>query len=93
MELARQNQVAPTVALPAIRVIPPQPPVTGSTPPGPPLTGGESRVCLCEECREQINQLAEELCGRCAAKGLSAACLPCPGVIEFVERLVRLTQC
>jgi ParB-like chromosome segregation protein Spo0J len=101
MELARQNQVAPTVALPSIRVIPPQPPVAGSTPPGPPFPstgsggGGESKggVCLCEDCREQINQLAEELCGRCAAKGLSAECLTCPGVIEFVERLVRLTQC
>lgn len=47
---------------------------------------------LCGECRELINNLAEELCGECMVNGLSVACLACPGVIEFVTRLVEITQ-
>jgi ParB family transcriptional regulator, chromosome partitioning protein len=103
MELAAKEPAAapaPTTPIAAARVtVMPAPGNTnswqGNTPPDPPLAGGEfaGAVCLCEECREQINRLAEELCGQCAAKGLSAQCLTCPGVIEFVERLVRLTQC
>lgn len=84
MELAQKNQVAPTVALPAVRIERPAP---------PPQPASAPAVCLCDDCREQISHLAEELCGECAAHGLSAQCLTCPGVIEFVERLVRLTQC
>ncbi|MCG3208656.1 MAG: Nucleoid occlusion protein [Anaerolineae bacterium] len=85
MELARQNQVTPTVVLPAVRIERPMPPTSP-----PVLAPG---VCLCDDCREQINNLAEELCGKCGAQGLTAECLTCPGVIEFVEKLIRAAQC
>lgn len=89
MELARQNQVAPTVALPAARI---ERQMKNVDLPKPAAQAAPV-VCLCDACREQINNLAEELCGQCSANGLTVECLTCPGVIEFVERLVRMAQC
>lgn len=50
-------------------------------------------VCFCPDCRDLVQNLAEEFCGTCMVNGLSEACLTCPGVIEFVSQLVRVTQC
>jgi hypothetical protein len=90
--LAQQEErpAAPTVAVTAARVTPHQAlrPAQGAAP----VIESGPAVCLCDDCREQIGRLAEELCGQCAAHGLTAKCLTCPGVIEFVERLVRVAQ-
>lgn len=52
-----------------------------------------STLCLCADCREVIANLAEELCGPCSARGLTAKCLTCPGVVEFINKLTGLAQC
>jgi len=78
-EQAKAAEQAKTVPVRAVPAAAPRPAVD-ATGPG---------LCLCDDCREQIDHLAEELCGRCAARGLTAECLTCPGVIEFINRLVR----
>lgn len=50
------------------------------------------RTCFCPACAVHIQELAEELCGGCRAHGLTAGCLNCEGVIEFINRLVRLSE-
>lgn len=87
IDLARQEQPpTPTVAVAAAKV------TTAPAQTDAPVIDPGPALCLCDDCREQIARLAEELCGQCAARGLSAKCLTCPGVIEFVERLVRAAQ-
>jgi ParB family chromosome partitioning protein len=49
--------------------------------------------CFCPACVEEIRAMAEELCGPCAANGLTAKCLNCPGLIEFVESLIKKANC
>jgi ParB family chromosome partitioning protein len=49
--------------------------------------------CFCPACAEEIRAMAEELCGPCAANGLTARCLSCPGLIEFVESLIKRVNC
>jgi ParB-like chromosome segregation protein Spo0J len=51
----------------------------------------ERRVCLCEQCATIINELAEELCNGCSG-GLTEKCLTCPGVVEFIDGLVRAAR-
>jgi ParB family chromosome partitioning protein len=46
---------------------------------------------LCPDCIDRINALAEELCGQCYINGLTAECLHCPGVLEFITGLLKLT--
>lgn len=48
--------------------------------------------CFCPDCANLIQSLAEELCGECMAQGLSAKCLQCPGVIEFIETLMKRAE-
>lgn len=76
------SQVAVQIATPALLQDPdPTPNAT--------LAG---RPCFCPACAVHIQELAEELCGGCRAHGLTAECLNCEGVIEFINRLVRLSE-
>lgn len=45
--------------------------------------------CFCPGCAGLVQGLAEELCAGCLEGGLSPECLNCPGVIEFVEGLIK----
>ena len=57
-------------------------------PPSP--TRSEQRENLCPDCTDHINQLAEEFCNDCV-NGLSEKCLHCPGVMEFINGLLKHT--
>lgn len=58
-------------------------------PPTKQVVTAASRLSMCPDCTTVINELAEELCGACSVNGLTEDCLLCPGVIEFVGKLIE----
>lgn len=51
-----------------------------------------SRYRFNYESATAVMELAEELCGPCSVKGLKEGCASCPGVVEFVQRIIGLAE-
>lgn len=88
VELAckKVNDALAQTAIPSVRV-PVGQAVIGpaAPPPAPPI---EPVKAFCPDCADLVNRLAEELCQGCQ-NGLSSKCAACPGVLEFIEGLIR----